>query len=329
MDRSPLPLRRLGGRLLGALPPQAQGRVRALVGRPGPRTVPLEALDAELAEAARLFSVSEDGARRFLDDLRVALPADGPPDPFSTAYREWTWDLYRRISGRAAYATDNEASPFDFDIARVRPFPYASGSATVVGGDLAARGHLLHCIGAASADGLLPPARLVEFGPGWGNLTNDLTSTGFRVTAVEVDPRFCALLEERCPVPANLSVVQADMLAFTDSEPFDAAVFFESFHHCADHLAMLRQLHHIVRPGGPVFFASEPVQALAYPWGPRLDGLSVWSSRTYGWLELGFDARYFTAALARTGWRATRRRVGPAESAADVFVARADPSWTG
>jgi SAM-dependent methyltransferase len=315
--------------MLGAMPPALQQRARTLLGRPGPRSIPLGTLDAELAEAARLFSVSEDEARKFLNNLRVALPADGPPDPFSAAYREWTWDLYRRISGRAAYATDNEASPFDFALALVRPFPFASRSATVVGEDLAARGHLLRCIGNASADGLAPPARLVEFGPGWGNLTNDLTSTGFHVTAVEVDDQFCALLRERCPVPANLSVEKADMLAFAATEPYDAAIFFESFHHCADHLAMLRQLHHIVRPGGSVFFASEPIQALGYPWGPRLDGLSVWSSRTYGWLELGFDAQYFTAALARTGWRATRRRVGVAESAADVFVAHADPSWAG
>ncbi len=87
---------------------------------------------------------------------------------------------------------------------------------------------------------------------------------------------------------------------------------------------MLRNLHRIVRPGGTVFFASEPVEKSNYPWGPRLDGLSVWSTRTYGWLELGFDTDYFMTALARTGWRGTRRSVGVGVDEADVIVAVAD-----
>jgi hypothetical protein len=73
-----------------------------------------------------------------------------------------------------------------------------------------------------------------------------------------------------------------------------------------------------------VLFAAEPVQRLDYPWGPRLDGLSVWSSRTYGWLELGFDMQYFDAALARTGWKG--RRVGLRARAAETDVIVATPS---
>ena len=113
------------------------------------------------------------------------------------------------------------------------------------------------------------------------------------------------------------------MLGFTPERRFDAAVFFESFHHCSDHLVMLRRLHDIVRPGGVVLFAAEPVQRLDYPWGPRLDGLSVWSSRTHGWLELGFDIQYFERALTRTGWAGERRRLGRGLGEADVIVARA------
>jgi SAM-dependent methyltransferase len=330
-------VRRAGSRGLHALPPTAQQRVRTLLGKPlpngtapaGPRQVPLEDLDAELAEAARLFSVSEDQARAFLDNFEVALPLDAPTDPFSTAYREWTWDLYRRISGRASYELDNEASPFDPEVARTRPYPFQTGSATTVAHDLESRSRVIRSIGTAAADGLVPPARLVEFGPGWGNLTNDLAATGFEITAVEVDDQFCTLIQQRCAVPANLRVVKSDMAAFEADTPYDAAIFFESFHHCADHLTMLRRLHDIVRPGGWVFFASEPIAPFAYPWGPRLDGLSAWSSRTYGWLELGFETRYFETALARTGWQATRQRAGAGDSPMDVFVARADPAWSG
>jgi SAM-dependent methyltransferase len=316
-------LRALAGRSVDALPPNLGRRMRALAGRPGPREVGLDALDVELARATELMGTSPERAQALLGGFVVALPAPPPPDPFADSYREWTWDLYRRLSGRGSYDTANEASPFDLERALNRPFPYESGSLKMVGRDLVARGHLL-----ATLANTLPavPAsarpRVVEFGAGWGNLTADLVATGLDVTVVELDPKFCALIGHRCAGgPGELTVRQTDMLGFATEEPFDAAVFYESFHHCADHLTMLDGLHRIVRPGGVVLFAAEPVQRLGYPWGPRLDGLSVWSSRTHGWLELGFDTRYFDAALARTGWTGQRVGVGTRPSEADVIVA--------
>ncbi len=86
---------------------------------------------------------------------------------------------------------------------------------------------------------------------------------------------------------------------------------------------------HIVAPGGAIFFGSEPIGPLAYPWGPRLDGMSVWSTRTYGWLELGFDETYFRAALAHTGWKVVPQPTRDGDRATDVVVVRADPTWAG
>ena len=321
MGRSSRALVHLGGRALDALPPPLRRRVRAALGRPGTRPVALSDLDAELAQATALMGVDVDQARALLDSFVVVLPTAPPGDPFSEAYREWTWEVYRRLSGRTGYDSVNETSPFDFQAALARPFPYQSGSLALVGRDLVARGHLLDCLAE-----VVPPRagapRVVEFGPGWGNLTQDMVATGLDVTAVELDDKFCRLIEHRCDGPGRVAVVQGDMLSFAAPEPFDAAVFFESFHHCADHLTMLRRLHDIVRPGGAVLFAAEPVQRMDYPWGPRLDGLSVWSSRTHGWLELGFDIGYFERALGRTGWVGRRVRLGQQMGETDVIVAR-------
>jgi SAM-dependent methyltransferase len=146
---------------------------------------------------------------------------------------------------------------------------------------------------------------------------------GFEVTAVEIEPRFCELLEARARDLPGLRVVESSMLEFRAEGPFDAAIFYEAFHHCADHLALLERLHALVRPGGRILFAAEPVAPMPYPWGPRLDGYSLWSTRTYGWLELGFDEGYFAQALHRTGWTATRRRDPAASPLADVIVATA------
>ena len=308
------PARRLARAALEALPDPARRAVRMRRRDAASRLVPLEELDAVVEEAAACFARGEDAGREYLARVRV-VPPPCPADPFSAEYREWAFELYTRVSGRGAYSVGHEASPFDLDEALRRPFPYATGSSIVVGDDLVARGSVLRALG------LPAPARVVEFGPGWGNLTADLAATGHEVTAVDVDERFCRLVAQRVP---GANVVCTDMLSFAAAPrggPFDAAVFFESFHHCADHLALLELLHGVVGPGGIVVWGAEPVDVLAYPWGPRLDGLSLWSSRRYGWLELGFDERYFPEALWRTGW-AARRVAGPTP-ASTVYVATA------
>ena len=81
--------------------------------RPGPRSVTLNELDDVLDRATALMGPAPDEARALLDGIVLALPTAPPDDPFSDAYREWTWELYRTVSGRAAYDTAHEASPFD------------------------------------------------------------------------------------------------------------------------------------------------------------------------------------------------------------------------
>jgi SAM-dependent methyltransferase len=318
MPRAAGAVRSAGAKAVDALPAGLGRRIRRTLRRPGPRVLGLAEFDAEFAGIALLFETAPDEARAQLERTVVSLGAPHPDDPFSAEYRAWTWEVYRCVSGRQGYDVAHETSPFDLEAAVARPFPYSTGSARTVGRDLVARGHLLRCIG---EQGGSAGARAVEFGPGWGNLTGDLTAVGIDVTAVEVDANFCTLLRHRHVGPGRLRVAQQDMLAFTADAPVDFAVFFESFHHCADHLAMLRRLHDVVRPDGFVVFASEPVHDMPYPWGPRLDGLSVWSSRTYGWLELGFQERYFGEALRRNGWRGTRRRLGASDGELDVIVA--------
>ncbi len=295
------------------LPDPARRAVRLRRRDAASRLVSLAELDTVLEQAAESFARGEDAGRAFLADVRVTPPETWPRDPFSAEYRAWVFELYARISGRSAYAVAHESSPFDVDAALRRPFPYATGSSVVVGDDLMARGAILRALG------LPAPARVVELGPGWGNLTADLVATGHEVTAVDVDEGFCRLVAGRVP---GARVVHDDMLGFAASHkgrPYDAAVFFESFHHCADHIALLELLHGVVRRDGVVVFGAEPVDVLAYPWGPRLDGLSLWSSRRYGWLELGFDERYFASVLRRQGW-AMRRIAGPAATST-VYVA--------
>ncbi len=274
----------------------------------------LEVLDKRLAEAEAAFHESEDRGRQFLAGIELA-PPPMPDDPYSVSYRDAQWALYEHISGRADYAVGNEESVFDFEEACRRPFPYSTGSPAVIGDQLIARGLIVRGLG------LTPPARVVEFGAGWGNLTVDLATMGLDTTVVEVGENFCNLLRHRFQGMPNVEVVQSDMLTFEPDGLYDGVVFFESFHHCSDHMAMLTRLQSIVAPGGVVVFAAEPIRPFPYAWGVRLDGMSLWSIRRFGWLELGFDTSYFAGALARTGWkwrRVTNRRVA---ATADLIIA--------
>ncbi len=262
------------------------------------RTV--EALDAEIARADAAGAISDDALRAAFTQFEFDIdPSKLPADPFSAAYRDYQLELYRLISGRAHYNVSvDESTPFDLAAAIRRPFPYFTNSGTTTGDQLMMQGYMLRLLN------LAPGGRVLEFGPGWGNTTLHMAQLGYRVTAVDVYEPFCALIQARAAqIGVQVDTVTADMLAFETDQRYDAVLFFESFHHCADHLALMHKLHHFVAPGGRVIFAGEPINSFfPYPWGVRPDGISVWSIRKFGWLELGFTPGYFKEALRRNGW---------------------------
>ncbi|MDP9320274.1 MAG: class I SAM-dependent methyltransferase [Chloroflexota bacterium] len=277
----------------------------------------LAALDVALREAYEAFQVSEDEGRRVLDGIELVVNEPRPRDPASSAYRDHELALYTRLTGKP-YTPASERSIFDLAEGVRSPFPYRTRTPEVVGDQLILLGFLLKAVP------MPPPARILEFGPGWGNTTQALLQTGYDVTAAEIDPAFIELIAQRCALhPDRLTLERADMLEFTSTQRFDVILFFESFHHCQDHRRLLRQLHDLLAEGGVILFVAEPIVDLPYPWGLRLDGQSLWAMRQLGWLELGFDRSYFMQALRDTGWVGERLHSRAISSLTDVVVARA------
>lgn len=298
------------------LPSAAWRALKRIGGAPLHRLHTFEELEAFLKEAELAFARSDVEGRQLVE--RVLFEPNAwpmPKDPASDEYRRAQLDLYARISGRSAYVVDHEFSQLDPVAAKANPFPFSSQSAELVGDQLLAQGFLLKTLNVA------PGARLLEFGPGWGHTTELFLRLGWKVTAVEVDPGFCELLKTRLQAWSDLTLVRQDMLEFSCSERFDAIVFFESFHHCVDHLLMLKKVHSLLRTGGVVAFAAEPIADFAWPWGVRTDGLSLYSMRRYGWLELGFESGYFTKLLRQLGFTTIRQRAVTASPLCDVLVA--------
>ena len=93
---------------------------------------------------------------------------------------------------------------------------------------------------------------------------------------------------------------------------------------------MLKRVPMLLNPGGLLAFAAEPIvpdhsEIVPYPWGLRMDGLSIWSIRRWGWLELGFQQGYFQKLLENLGWSVARRNLMNT-GLTDVWLASRDGS---
>lgn len=284
----------------------------------GPKPVDnLKDLDVELQKVDQAFAISDDEGRKALEGFCYSFPDDLPADPYSRQYQAAQMRRYHLIAGHDSYlASRNEQTKFDLEQAKYAPFPYFTSSPATVGDQLMAQGFLIRTMG------LRPGARIVEFGAGWGNLTLHLVQMGYRVTAVEICEAFLDLIQHRAAqIGKEVELVHGDMLEFEPAEKYDAACFFESFHHCSDHLKMLQNLHKVITDEGLVAFAGEPIVDLPYPWGLRLAGFAVWSTRRYGWLEWGFDLSYFLRTLLFLGWTPRHYPSGLSQLV-DVIIAR-------
>jgi ubiquinone/menaquinone biosynthesis C-methylase UbiE len=288
---------------------------------PPPRRVvhTLAELDEMLDLVDRAARVSDDELRRGFDLFRMELDRTMPADPHSEEYRLAVMDLYEWLHG-SPYALTNERTEFELERFIDVPFPYSTHSGVTVGNHLIAIGHVIRTLD------LPPGGRVLEFGAGWGNTTLALAQMGLSVTAIDISEEFIDLIRARAArVHAQVEAVHGDFSAVDEIEgAFDAILFFESFHHSTDHAALLTRLDRVLAPGGRVLFAAEPVEDEFYlPWGPRLDGESLWAIRRNGWFELGFRRSYFVEALRRAGWSATDVDV-PAGPPVRIIVAQRD-----
>jgi SAM-dependent methyltransferase len=274
-------------------------------------------LDAALLEVDQGFEISDDEARRRMASIHYVLKGDFPADPYSPEYAAAQMKTYLALSGRSSYQPEvNERSLVNFDWHKRWPFPYSTQSPTTVGEQLMAYGFVIRSMN------LRAGASIVEFGPGFGELALHLARMGYRVTAVEIEKDYIELIRHHANMlHLDVALVQQDMATFEPGEQYDAALFYESFHHCADHLRLLRNQYAMIVPDGLIAFAAEPVADFPHPWGlVRPDGQTLWSIRKFGWFELGFDTSYFLRTLLLFGWLPRRYRSDLAHPM-DVFVA--------
>jgi SAM-dependent methyltransferase len=230
-------------------------------------------------------------------------------DPFSREYRDGVLYAHSIISGRNGYQpARDELIPIDPAERARRPGIYLAGS-KFLGSFLEAIGQILQV-----AD-LTPGQRVIEYGPGDGQIALAFARMGCDVTVLDIDEKNLETIRRQADMlDISIKTVHGEFSSDMDGR-FDLVVFFETFHHAIDHQRLLRKLHQdIVSENGRILFAGEPIipegdywaDAVPFPWGMRLDALSLQAVKNYGWMELGFRENYFLEALARAGWQAER-----------------------
>lgn len=261
----------------------------------------LAEVDAVLDKARRFAAADFDAFAAILDGIALEVPKNLPEDPFSREYLDYQMACHKQISACDDYRAEFcEQIEVDED-KQQRPFPYYTRSATVIGEQLMAIGFMIR------ASATKPRQRVLEFGPGFGRLTLECVRMDLDVTAVEINPLYVDLIQHHVRREGfDVKLHRCGMLDYKPAERYDRVYFYECFHHCADHAAMVARLDSLVAPGGAVVFAGEPIDdGFPMPWGLRRDGRSLWAIRLFSWLELGFRTDYFLELLSRHGWFTT------------------------
>lgn len=106
---------------------------------------------------------------------------------------------------------------------------------------------------------LTPPARVLDFGCGYGDVVSDLRARGFEADGVDVVPYWAEgkdrYWEHREPVPEalrprlHLAERHPYRLPFAD-DSFDLVVSSQVFEHVMDYAAVMRELGRVLKPSG-------------------------------------------------------------------------------
>ena len=229
-------------------------------------------------------------------------------DPLSPSYRAAAMDLYLSLRGRAeqGYVAARDEAPAAQLPENVWTglIPWSFHDAGMVSEHLLAWGHILAHLNLPEAGSVL------EYGPGSGQVLIMLSRIGYRACGVDIDAVALAGIEaQSAHLGLSVETERAEFGAGFDGQKFDCILFYEAFHHAFDFDRLLTGLHGRLNPGGRVVLCGEPIVAapfdgIPYPWGPRLDALSVFCMRRFGWMELGFTHDFLMQIAEATGWTA-------------------------
>ena len=223
----------------------------------------------------------------------VIIDTTLPPD--SDEYFQQMLNLYKEISGRQFDQKTNEFTQFNVDELVDLESPYAFQDSN---------NRLTHYLRLASplyTANLVRDAAVLDMGCGWGLSSEFLAQMGFNVSAVDINPIFVDLVQRRAKrLGFRIKATESSFDEYLASPlSYDAVLFYECFHHAVNPKRLLTKIHGFLKQHGKLILVGEPIQDLWWPkWGLRLDPLSVYCIKKFGWFESGWSESYLMEILA-------------------------------
>ncbi len=260
-----------------------------------------EQLDQFVERSDELGGPTAQPCQEFWSDFsyRPNYKVNQALDPFSEAYVQEQTRLYDEIAGHAYDVRRDEQTSFDLPAHIGAPTPYNHPDPANLAMHLQRLSRALRCAGARKGEHLL------DMGCGWG-LSSELAAyIGLTVTAVDINPLFIRLVNERA-VQGNRSIsgVVSSFEDYRVDPPVDIVLFYECLHHAVRPWHVLAQLTRALGDQGRIILAGEPINDFWWKhWGLRLDAVSIYCIRKFGWFESGFSLKFISLALHRSGLR--------------------------
>jgi 2-polyprenyl-3-methyl-5-hydroxy-6-metoxy-1,4-benzoquinol methylase len=237
-------------------------------------------------------------------------------DPYSDEYFAEQLALYEEISGRKLDQQTNELLDFDVDLHVQAPNPYNHPDPSILAGQVATLASACRAAGASRGN------KVLDMGCGWGLSSETLAYCGLEVDAVDINQGFVDLVNQRAnrlglPIRAHASTF--DTYEPPPGTEYTFSLFYECFHHATKPWELMERIVSMLVPSGKFLLATEPVQASWWTtWGIRLDPLSVYCIRKYGWFESGWSDSFLRDMFARNGLAVSTVQVGSEPN--DIYV---------
>jgi 2-polyprenyl-3-methyl-5-hydroxy-6-metoxy-1,4-benzoquinol methylase len=310
----------LQARLKAVRIPSLRGKLRSRLSRRPKTLVAAGDLDRFVAHSDELGGPGHPDCERYWQTVTYfpGQAFSSRLDPFSEDYVARQLSLYREISGRVFEQQANEMAHVDVDVHAGAPNPYAHWPPERLA---------LHMERLSRAIRLATPpegGRLLDMGCGWG-LSSELAAyCGLKVTCVDINPDFVALVNRRASrLGLDIKAVAGAFDSFDSGETFDTILFYECFHHALRPWALAARMASLLKPGGALVLAGEPINDFWWnDWGLRLDPLSIYCMRKFGWLESGWSAKFLRKCLSRAGLQVQLHRRAEPETAYIVIGRR-------
>ena len=258
-----------------------------------------QTLDDFIANSDRHGGPNSPACNEYWRDFAYVpgVTVDQGLDPYGREYVSAQLRLYSEISGKAFNQVENEQTDFDLaaHVAAVNPYNHPDPSGLAV--------HLQRLSRAFRFAKLSRGNYLLDMGCGWG-LSSELAAyLGLQVSAVDINPFFVDLVNTRAKrLGYSIAASRSSFDEYSPKDEYDAILFYESLHHALLPWDVVRHLTRYLKPGGKVVLAGEPINEYWWKhWGIRLDALSIYCIRKFGWFESGWSLPFITNTLNRNG----------------------------